>query len=196
MTGSVTAAPTRGVFTGLNTRYHRAALTVLLVVVIGHWAEHLVQAYQIWVLGRPRPQALGLLGQVYPWLVTSEWLHYGYAIVMLVLLALLRPGFVGRARTWWTVALAIQFWHHIEHLLLLVQAQTGHFLFGRPVPTSVAQLFLPRVELHLFYNSIVFLPMIVAMYLHLRPNRAEAQEASCGCAARPVQTRVLAGHAA
>ena len=127
--------------------------------------------------------------------VTSEWLHYGYAVVMLVLLALLRPGFVGRARTWWTVALAIQFWHHIEHLLLLVQAQTGHFLFGRPVPTSFAQLFLPRVELHLFYNSIVFLPMIVAMYLHLRPNRAEAREAACGCAGRPLESRVLAGHA-
>jgi hypothetical protein len=138
----------------LNTRHHRAALSVFLVVVLAHWAEHLVQAYQIWVLGHPRPQARGILGQVFPWLVTSEWLHYGYALVMLAGLFLLRPGFRGRARTWWTVALLIQFWHHIEHLLLLIQAQTGHNFFGGKVPTSVLQIFLPRVELHLFYNSV------------------------------------------
>jgi hypothetical protein len=58
---------------------------------------------------------------------------------MIVGLVLLRPGFVGRARAWWTVALVIQFWHHIEHLLLLIQAQTHVFFFGATVPTSVAQ---------------------------------------------------------
>ncbi|MGA5299651.1 hypothetical protein ACPCHT_06960 [Nucisporomicrobium flavum] len=153
----------------VNTRYHSAALTAFLIVVLAHWAEHLVQAYQIWVLHSPRPKARGVLGQFFPWLITSEWLHYGYAIVMLAGLFLLRPGFTGRARTWWTVALAIQFWHHIEHLLLLIQAQTGHYYFGGSVPTSVAQTVFPRVELHLFYNSVVFVPMVIAMYHHLQP---------------------------
>jgi hypothetical protein len=101
---------------------------------------------------------------------------------MLVALWLLRPGFAGRARTWWTVALVIQFWHHIEHLLLFIQAQAGVTFFGRPVPTSILQLVFPRVELHLVYNSIVFIPMVVAMYLHLRPTRAERAVASCTCA--------------
>jgi hypothetical protein len=169
----------------LNTRHHRAALIVFLVVVLAHWAEHLVQAYQIWVLGYPRPQARGILGQVFPRLVTSEWLHYGYALVMLAGLLLLRPGFRGRARTWWTVALVIQFWHHIEHLLLLIQAQTGHYFFGGKVPTSVLQVFLPRVELHLFYNSVVFVPMVIAMYYHLRPSESELVASVCGCA-RPL----------
>src|SRR5689334_20415994 len=94
-------APRQGLLARLNRRYHRPALGVFMVVVLGHWAEHRVQAYQIWVLGRPRPQARGVLGQFYPWLVSSEWLHYGYAIVMLVFLFLLRPGFAGRSRTWW-----------------------------------------------------------------------------------------------
>jgi hypothetical protein len=173
----------------LNGRYHRVALRAFLVVVLAHWSEHLVQAYQIWVLGWPRPKARGLLGQAYPWLVTSEWLHYGYALVMLVALILLRPGFAGRARTWWTVALAIQFWHHVEHLLLLIQAQTAHPFFGKPVPTSVLQLLVPRVELHLFYNSVVFIPMMIAVYLHLRPNTTERRLAACDCArplARPI----------
>ncbi|MFI5929088.1 hypothetical protein ACIA3K_24385 [Micromonospora sp. NPDC051543] len=185
MTTGETRVSRSGLLEQINGRHHRAALNLFLLVVVGHWAEHLVQAYQIWVLGYARPQARGVLGQFYPWLVSSEWLHYAYAIVMLVGLFLLRPGFVGRAKGWWTVALAIQFWHHIEHLLLLVQAQTHTNFFGAAVPTSIAQIFLPRVELHLFYNSIVFLPMVVAMYLHLRPNRAEQTAMSCSCAPRP-----------
>jgi hypothetical protein len=165
----------------LNHRFHRTALNVFMVVVLAHWAEHIAQAYQIWVLGWPRPKAGGVLGLAWPWLVTSEWMHYGYAVLMLIGLAVLRPGFVGRARTWWTVALAIQFWHHIEHLLLLIQAQTGHNWFGRPVPTSILQLVYPRVELHLFYNSIVFVPMVIAVYLHLRPSHAELDRMACNC---------------
>ena len=182
---TVTAPTSRpSPLSALNGRYHRALLNAFMVVVVLHWAEHLVQAYQIWVLGWPRPQARGLLGMAYPWLVTSEILHYGYAIVMLVGLALLLPGFAGRARLWWAVAFGLQFWHHIEHLLLLVQAQTGHNLLGRPVPTSIAQLVFERVELHLFYNSVVFLPMLAAVYLHLRPNRRELTAATCTCARR------------
>ncbi|MEV8513838.1 hypothetical protein [Dactylosporangium sp. NPDC051484] len=156
-----------------------------MAIVLAHWAEHIAQAYQIWVLGWPRPKARGVLGEFFPWLVSSEWMHYGYALIMLVGLFLLRPGFVGRGRVWWTVALAIQFWHHIEHLLLLLQAQTGHFLWGKAVPTSVLQLVYPRVELHLFYNSIVFIPMVIAVYLHLRPNRVELDQTACSCVSGP-----------
>ena len=100
---------------------------------------------------------------------------------MLVGLVLLRPGFTGRARTWWTIALGIQVWHHFEHLLLLVQHQTGANLAGRAVPTSVLQLLFPRVELHLFYNAVVFAPMVVAMWLHRRPSSQTADD-PCGCA--------------
>ena len=171
----------------LNGQHHRAALNVYLIIVIAHWAEHLVQAYQIWALGMARPQARGVLGQAFPWLVTQEWLHYGYALVMLIGLFLLRPGFTGRAKLWWTIALAIQFWHHIEHLLLFIQAQAGVMFFGAAVPTSILQLAFARVELHLFYNSVVFIPMMIAMYLHLRPNERELRAASCSCVAKQKQ---------
>jgi hypothetical protein len=181
MAVTVTAPKSGGILGALNGRYHRAALNAFLVVVVAHWAEHIVQAYQIWVMHRPRPASRGILGQFYPWLVKSEWLHYGYALVMLVFLFLLRPGFVGRAKAWWTVALVIQFWHHIEHLLLLLQAQTHHNYFGKSVPTSVLQLAFPRVELHLFYNSIVFIPMVIGMYLHARPTVKELNAMACSC---------------
>jgi hypothetical protein len=165
----------------LNVRHHKAALMVFTFVVLAHWAEHIVQAIQIYLLGWPRPKAGGVLGLLYPWLVTSEWLHYGFAVVMLIGLILLRPGFAGRARTWWSVALWIQVWHHFEHFLLLVQASTGSYLMGKPVPTSIAQLVFPRVELHLFYNTIVTIPMVIAMVLHLRPSAQEKSLMQCSC---------------
>ena len=182
MTTSVSTDRLLGPGGSLNTRYHKPALLVFLVVVLGHWAEHLTQAFQIYALGWPRPEAGGVLGLAFPVLVTSEWLHYGYAIVMLVAFVILRHGFVGRSRTWWNAAMWIQVWHHFEHLLLLLQALTGAFLMGAKVPTSIAQLAFPRVELHLFYNAVVFAPMVVAMIVHMRPNIAERELMRCSCA--------------
>ena len=63
-----------------------------MVIVLGHWAEHLVQAYQMYVMNWPRPMANGLLGLWYPWLIKSEVLHYGYALVMLIGIWVLRKG--------------------------------------------------------------------------------------------------------
>ncbi len=170
----------------LNTAWHERALQLFMVIVLAHWAEHLTQAFQIYALGWAPPAARGVLGLWYPWLVKSEVLHYGYAIVMLFGLWLLWPGFIGTSRTWWTAALGIQFWHHIEHGLLQMQAITGHNLFGSPVPTSIAQLWIPRVELHLIYNTIVFIPMVVAMYYHMFPPPAEAPQMQCSCAVHRV----------
>jgi hypothetical protein len=150
---------------GLDGSRHIRWLMLLMVVVLAHWVEHLFQAAQIWVLGWPRPEARGALGEVFPPLVSSEWLHYGYAVAMLIGIILLRPGFRGPARQWWTAALVIQIWHHLEHLLLLGQAMTHHPLFGADKPTSIIQLVAPRVELHLFYNGVVFAPMVAAIYL-------------------------------
>ncbi len=124
----------------LNVQWHERALQFFMVIVLAHWAEHLAQAVQIWLLHWPRPKAGGVLGLWFPWLVSSEVLHYGYALIMLVGIWALRKGFVGVARKWWTVALIIQFWHHIEHLLLIGQATFHHNLFGSPVPASILQL--------------------------------------------------------
>jgi hypothetical protein len=172
----------RGVLEDLNGRYHRAALWGFMAIVVAHWAEHVVQAIQVFVLGWERPASRGVLGLAFPWLVSSEALHYFYAIVMLVGLILLRPGFTGRAATWWNVAIGIQFWHHIEHALLLGQVAIGANLLGKEVPTSVAQLLIQRVELHLLYNAAVFIPMVVAMLYHVFPSEKERHEVGCTCA--------------
>src|ERR1700710_916285 len=105
----------------LNSQWHERALQVFMVIVLAHWAEHLAQAWQIYALHWPRPMANGVVGLWYPWPVKSGLMHYGYALVMLIFLFVLRKGFTGLSRTWWTTALVIQFWHHIEHLLLIGQ---------------------------------------------------------------------------
>jgi len=170
----------------INTSKHEFALRLYMVIVLAHWGEHLVQAFQIFVLKWPRPESRGILGQFFPWMISSESLHYGYALFMLIGLWLVKSGFYGRSKTWWMISLGLQFWHHIEHLLLQVQALVGHNLFGSPVPVSLLQLVVPRVELHLFYNTIVFVPMAIGMYYHLFPTKEELSLHQCPCAVKAV----------
>jgi hypothetical protein len=66
-----------------NGPQHELALRLFMVIVLAHWAEHLLQAVQIYVLNWPVPEARGLIGYFYPWVIRSETLHYGYALVML-----------------------------------------------------------------------------------------------------------------
>nr|WP_237683475.1 hypothetical protein [Nocardiopsis sinuspersici] len=166
----------------LNTDRHELSLKIYTVVVVAHWAEHIAQAIQIYVLDWPVQQARGILGIPFPGLVTSEWMHYGYAAIMLIGFLLLLPGFSGRSRVWWSAALLLQIWHHFEHLILLVQVMNGVNIGGGAAPTSLVQMLIPRVELHLFYNTVVFVPMVVAMYLHMRQDTAVREAPWCSCA--------------
>lgn len=180
--GHNTGAPSAGLVDSLNTRYHKAALLSFMAIVLFHWAEHIVQAYQVFVLHWPRKMAMGILGMYYPWLMSTEALHYGFALVMLIGLWVLRKGFTGTSHKWWMVSFWIQFWHHFEHFILFYQANTGHYWFGGSVPTSIGQIWIPRVELHLFYNMIVFIPMVGAMYYHMYPPAKDAVMMMCTCA--------------
>jgi hypothetical protein len=200
----------RSVMDKLNAEWHKPALLLYGAIVLLHWGEHLLQAFQVYVLGWPLKEARGLLGMPFPWLVKSEALHYGYAIVMLVAFWVLRKGFVGRSYVWWMIAFWIQFWHHIEHGLLQYQVISGANFFGAPAPISVIQmlgflegdpakgfgglmtgppaheasglmLFVRRLEVHLFYNTIVFIPMAVAMFQHMFPRPGEEAHMNCNC---------------
>ncbi|HKR09266.1 MAG TPA: hypothetical protein VJS39_08765 [Gemmatimonadaceae bacterium] len=170
-----------GFVESLNTRYHKRALLSFLTIVLFHWAEHLVQAYQFYVLHWSRQMSMGLLGMYYPWLMKTETLHYGFAVVMLVGLWILRKGFTGTSHTWWMISFWIQFWHHFEHFLLFYQANTHHYFFGGSVPTSIGQIWIPRIELHLIYNTLVFIPMVVAMYYHVYPPARDTVKSACSC---------------
>jgi hypothetical protein len=149
-------------------RHHTTLLVGLLVIVAFHWIEHVAQAIQVWFLGVPPSEALGFLGAKFPWLVRTESLHWILNAVIGAGLICLRPRLAGRARRYWNAALYIQAWHMFEHTLLLGQYVSGLYVLGRGVPTSILQLWIPRMNLHLFYNGIVTLPLFTGAILHLR----------------------------
>lgn len=170
-------------------RIHREGLALFAFVSVAHVAEHAIQAMQIWVLDRPRPESRGIIGQAFPALIRSEALHLGYAVVMMLGLVVLARGFTGRSATIWRIALAIQVWHLVEHVILGMQAWSSPW-FGRPVPTSILQLFFQRAEVHLVYNAIVLVPAVIGMVLHVRAART-APGTDCNC----VPARSLVGGA-
>lgn len=149
-------------------------------LMIGHWLEHIFQAYQVYVMHMPRACALGMLGMKYPWLVKTESLHFGFAVFTTIGLLMLWHVYVTgkvasdqifimpRSAPSWMAATYISIWHLFEHSLLFYQAIMHHNFWGRPVPTSVIQLFIPRIELHLFYNSMVTVPIAMSMYMMMR----------------------------
>ena len=146
-----------------HTRY--SVMRLFLLIILAHLFEHLAQIYQLWILHWLRPDCLGLLGLSFPWLMRSEWLHYGYALFHLLGLWY----FIGyfhslKAYFYWRIAFIFQVFHHYEHFILLLQKLFKTNLFNSPVPISLGQLFIPRIELHLVYNLIVFIPMIIALY--------------------------------
>jgi hypothetical protein len=159
-------------------RSYDLMLKIFAFLMIAHWAEHLVQAYQVWALGYERHHAGGILGQIFPWLMHSEWLHFAYAVLTFAGLVLLYRAFAGPTLVWWKAALVIQAWHLVEHSLLFAQAQGGFLLWGAKEPTSVLQLFFPRIELHLFYNSVVTVPIVMAMLLRWKSPAAQHTEAA------------------
>lgn len=152
---------------------HRKLFTLFMFLVLAHWGEHLFQLAQIYLLHIPKAKALGMLGWYFPGLVRGEWLHAGYAMLMLVGLVALRYGFAGRALAAWMVATYIQYFHLLEHGLLFAQAQLHFNLWGSKVPTSIVQALLPtgfRPELHLVYNLLVTVPMVVAQVYYMLPS--------------------------
>lgn len=134
-----------------------------MFVVTLHFLEHIAQIIQLYVFKWLRPNCVGILGLWYPWLIQSEWLHYIYAVFMLVGLIILKKRQKNR---WWTTAIHLQQFHHFEHLLLLVQAIANVPMANR---VSIGSLFFSsRIELHFFYNLMVMIPIVISIMMNLK----------------------------
>ena len=139
-------------------------MTAFGALMIGHWLEHGFQAYQVYYQHMPRACALGMLGMKYPWLVKTESLHFSFALLTTGGLILLRDYCKNcKAKKFWKVATYISYWHLFEHSLLFAQACLHHNLFHSKVPVSILQLLIPRIELHLFYNTLITIPILIAL---------------------------------
>lgn len=155
------------VLDNLNGTRHLQSLLLYLVIVIGHFSEHLVQVAQVYILGWQPRLAGGILGLWLPGLARSEVLHLTYNSLQLVGLILLWPGFKRKAKAWWTFALFFQSWHFLEHVVLQIQYLTGNYLFDASSQRSILEIFFPRIELHLVYNLIVVIPTLIAIAYRL-----------------------------
>jgi hypothetical protein len=136
---------------------------VFIGIVVIHFIEHLTQLYQLYILHWARPECLGLISLRYPWLMKSEWLHYSFALYMLVGLSYF--SYKASNKKWWRTALILQHYHHIEHLILLSQALVGIPMIER---VSLGSFIMPRLELHFFYNLIVLIPMLLGVFTNDR----------------------------
>jgi hypothetical protein len=142
----------------------RNYLNYFLIVVYSHLFEHIAQMFQLYVLGWTRPQSLGLLGLIWPQLIHSEYLHYGHALFMLVGIYYLTKYMYNKHSLWWmNLTLLLAFYHHFEHLLLLIQSISHVYFFDKTIAISIGQLWFPRIELHFFYNILVGLPLMIAL---------------------------------
>lgn len=177
----------------INGPWHGRALIFLFAPILFHMLEHVTQAVQVFVLDVDRADALGLLGMWMADLIRGETLHFGFAVYTLLSILLVGGSAVGMARTFGLLAVAVQAWHLFEHSLLIFQRTTDHFFFGASEPTSIAQLLIPRVELHFMYNGVVFSAIVIALLLHAFPPRGEAIRSRCGCArATELEAEVVA----
>ncbi len=98
-------------FSGLlDGSQHRRALLVYIVLVVGHFSEHLVQMAQVFAFGWAKSDAGGLLGLIFSSAAENELLHLSYNSFQLTGLILLAYGFrhYRAAHTFWMVALVAQ----------------------------------------------------------------------------------------
>ena len=166
-----------------------AFFALLLIVMVAHESEHVVQVAQKDVLGDTCPmECRGLLGSTFD----LEWVHATYNHSILVWLVGLYVGYRMWRRPWREVRWAwlsltlgifvIQGWHVVEHTVKLDQwLDNGH---RSPTPGILGKHF-SLVELHFTINTVVFL-LVVAGYfglgLHrrLRPERWTAAVVGLG----------------
>jgi hypothetical protein len=153
-------------------------LFVAIVLVQGvHLFEHVVQLVQVFGLGVPEDQALGLLGYVFQFQGTEEWLHLvfnvSYLLTLLVLLLPLRTMTPSRVPAWAFVTFAVfavglETWHVVEHAVIISNVIRNG---GCPCPgIGDTALGVTDVVLHLVYNIVAYAGILPAFWfvMHAR----------------------------
>jgi hypothetical protein len=160
------------------------AFYAAVVVVQGvHVIEHIIQLVQVYVLHVPDDEALGLLGYLFSFQGTEEWLHIAFnvsyfaSLVVIVwglwhspaarsvvpLLALLAFLFFG---VW------LEGWHVVEHLVIISNVIANN---GCPCPGILdAQLGVSDTVLHFGYNVVAYAATVLPFAYLIRQLRRSA----------------------
>lgn len=142
--------------------------TAVVVVQGVHVLEHVLQLLQVYVLGVPDDDALGLLGYLFQLNGTEEYLHLvfnvSYFLAPVVVLAgvaqrtkagLLPPG----APMFAWLAVVLEGWHLVEHVVIISHAIANG---GCPCPgIGDVALGVSDTQLHFVYNVAAYAATLV-----------------------------------
>jgi hypothetical protein len=161
------------------------AFYAAVVLVQGvHVVEHIIQLIQVYALGIPDDEALGLLGYVLSFQGTEEWLHLGFNVSYLASLIVIAWGLwhspAARSIIPLLALLAFLFfgvwlegWHVVEHLVIISNVIANN---GCPCPGILdAQLGVSDTVLHFGYNAIAYAATVLPFAYVLRRNRWSAR---------------------
>jgi hypothetical protein len=172
--GVAAAAPAVPLLAGMTVGTWRMAggwLALYLVLAstqTAHVGEHVVQIIQLRLLGIPPSDAHGVIGAL-----DVEWVHFiwnTWVFAAVVVLLIGKP----RQRWLWLAGLAAG-WHLAEHAVLIalylatgVEARPGLLAAGGLVAGGLP---LSRPDLHLAYNVVETVPLVLGLWVAWRASR-------------------------
>jgi hypothetical protein len=152
------------------------SLLVGVVLIQGiHVVEHIIQLFQVYVFDVPEDDALGLLGYVFQFQGTEEWLHLVFNVSYLAALYLLLrplwrlvPDVVPNWAFWafavWGVGL--ESWHVVEHIVIITNVIQNS---GCPCPgIGDRATGLSDTVLHFGYNAVAFTALMLPFWFVVR----------------------------
>jgi len=167
-----------------ETTFRRLFIATTVVQGI-HVFEHVVQLYQVFVLGIPDDTALGLLGYVLQLQGTEEWLHLFFNLALLtslwILLVPIRAASPSIVPRWAYLvyvigAVGLETWHEVEHLVIITRVLMNH---GCPCPgIGDAALGVTDTVLHFIYNAVVTSALVVPFWFVVRGRNRREREAA------------------
>ena len=160
-------------------------LYVAVVLIQGiHFAEHVIQLAQVYIWGVPDDHALGLLGYVFQFQGTEEWLHLVFNGTFLLCLYLLTfhvktmtPSVVPPAAfRLFLLGVGLETWHMAEHAVIISNVLANN---GCPCPGILDPVLgVSDTVLHFFYNAAVYAAVLVPFPYVMRPGSRALRRAS------------------
>jgi hypothetical protein len=166
-------------------RFFLPLFTAVVVIQGIHVIEHVIQLAQVYVFGVSDDDAFGLLGYVFQFQGTEEWLHLVFNVTfLLALYALVLPmrGFVPQTIPVWAFgvflagAIGLESWHVIEHSVIIANVIKNS---GCPCPgIGDAALGVTDTQLHFVYNAVAYAATVTPFWFLTRGPQARWRAAT------------------
>jgi hypothetical protein len=148
-----------------------------------HVVEHVIQLVQVFVLHVPEQKALGILGLVFQFQGTEEWLHLAFNASYVIALIVIAWGFfVSRAArsivpgwalvVFLVVGVLLELWHLNEHIVIISHAIANNGCAFDGCPGILDQrMGVSDTVLHFFYNALAYTGTIIPFVFLVRHRR-------------------------